>query len=57
MIIAINAALFVLALLCLMRTLYKLGYTQGRRDQIYEDSENFLRSVRRHEKNKPSNDQ
>jgi len=52
MIIAINAVLFVLALTVLMRTLYRLGYAQGRRDQIYEDSENFLRSMRRHTKNK-----
>lgn len=55
--VIVYGVLFALALLCLMRTLYNLGYTQGRRDQIYEDSENFLRSVRRHEKNKPSNDQ
>ena len=53
----VYGVLFVLSLLCLMRTLYNLGYTKGKRDQIYEDAENFLRSVRRHEKNKASNDQ
>ena len=50
--VIVYGVLFALALLVLMRTLYKLGYTEGRRDQIYEDSENFLRSVRRHEKNR-----